>query len=372
MELNPEEYRLSEAEHEAIFQAYIKPQVFALATSVDHPVAVIFGGQPGAGKSRAVDDALDELNVKGGAVQIIGDDLRGYHPSYDALLSKDDKTAAFYTDRDTGKWVEKCITHAKERRVHVVIEGTMRNSDTVAATMNDFRNAGYQIDARALAVNFRLSNQGILQRYENQKIDRGAGRMTTAKAHQDAYDGMPLTIDRIEREKLADRITIYRRGGEAIYNNDLKDGQWRNPPQARVVLDAERKRPMTLKERQDYAAGFERLAELQAVPGRNATDAERETLASLRERAHNEIKAEVFRRFEANDALALYPELKGAYQANAEIVKKLERSSGTVESRAEIASRGREFIAVRIERGRAPMAPSTILKKNSPENDPDR
>jgi hypothetical protein len=371
MALNPEQYRLSEADHEAIFQTYIKPQVFAVATPVDHPVAVIFGGQPGAGKSRAVDDALDEFNDKGGAVQIIGDDLRGYHPAYDALLSKDDKTAAFYTDRDTGKWVEKCIAHAKEQRVHVVIEGTMRNSDTVAATMNDFRSAGYEIEARALAVNFRLSEQGILQRYENQKIDRGTGRMTTAKAHQDAYDGMPLTVERIERERLADRITIYKRGGDAIYTNDLENGQWRNPPQARAVLDAERARPMTLQERRDYAAGFDRLAELQARPGRNATDAEREALAALRERAHNGVKAEVFRRFAAKDVLAVYPELAGAYEANAAIAKRLQQYSGTTERRVEIAARGREFIASRIERGRAPQAPC-IAKATSRDNDPDR
>jgi len=371
MALNPEQYRLSEADHEAIFQTYIKPQVFALATSVDHPVAVIFGGQPGAGKSRAVDDALDELNAKGGAVQIIGDDLRGYHPAYDALLSKDDKTAAFYTDRDTGKWVEKCIAHAKEQRVHVVIEGTMRNSDTVAATMADFRGAGYEIDARALAVNFRLSEQGILQRYENQKADRGTGRMTTAKAHQDAYDGMPHTIERIEREKLADRITVYRRGGEVLYSNEVQNGQWKNPPQAKGALDAERDRRMTLQERRDYAAGFDRLAELQSRPGRNATDAERDALGVLREAAHNSLKAEVFRQFTAKDVLAVYPELAGAYAADAAITKRLQAYSGTQERRADIAARGREFIASRIERGRVPQAPG-VSKTVPRDNEQDR
>ena len=44
-------------------------------------MAVIFGRQPGAGKSAAVDAAMRDLEQSGGAVQIIGDDLRGYQPS---------------------------------------------------------------------------------------------------------------------------------------------------------------------------------------------------------------------------------------------------------------------------------------------------
>jgi|GEM_PF-4895945 len=66
-------------------------------------------------------------------------------------------------------------------RVNVVIESTMRDGEKVAATMDSLREAGDQIDARALAVTSRLSEQGIMQRYEKQKVDRGAGRMTTIR-----------------------------------------------------------------------------------------------------------------------------------------------------------------------------------------------
>lgn len=187
MASNPDRYRLSEADHQAIFEQDIKPDLFAGAKPSNQPVAVIFGGQPGAGKSAAVDSAMRELEPRGGAVQIIGDDLRGYHPHYARLMERDDKTAAFYTDRDTGQWVEKAIAEAKAQRVNIVIEGTMRDGNKVAATMESLRGAGYEIDARALAVNPRLSEQGILQRYENQKADRGTGRMTTPEAHRAAY-----------------------------------------------------------------------------------------------------------------------------------------------------------------------------------------
>ena len=57
----------------------------------------------------------------------------------------------------------------------------MRDANKVVSTVQSLRAAGYQIDVRALAVNALFSQQGILQRYEEQKADRGNGRMTTPK-----------------------------------------------------------------------------------------------------------------------------------------------------------------------------------------------
>lgn len=169
-------FLLSEEQHEAIFQNEIKPYLFSNLFKSEKPTLVIFGGQPGSGKSAAVEQAEKEFKIRGGSVSILGDDLRAFHPEYEHLLAVDDKTAAFYTGQDSGKWVEKAIDYAKQLRCHVVIEGTMRSPQTVERTINAFRRAGYWIDARILAVNKRLSWQGILQRYEHQRAYRGSGR----------------------------------------------------------------------------------------------------------------------------------------------------------------------------------------------------
>lgn len=258
--LDPDKFRLDASEHEAIFEQKIKPRLFSGARPAPKPVAVIFGGQPGAGKSAVVGLASQELAQCGGAVEIIGDDLRQFHPHYGRLVGLDDKTAAFYTDRDTGLWIEKAIAQASRLGVSVVIEGTMRDSDKVAATMKMLRDAGFEIDARALAVHHRLSIQGILMRYEGQKQDRGWARMTTEAAHQAGFDGLPITLARIEAEKLADRISVMRRGGEILYLNQLSHGEWIHPPMARRVLDDERQRPLTVAELSDYVQSFADLA----------------------------------------------------------------------------------------------------------------
>jgi len=286
MALNPEQYQLSEDEHQAIFEKEIKPDLFADTKSSDRPVAVILGGQPGAGKSASVDNAMIELQSKGGAVKIEGDALRDYHPAYSDLMLEDDKIAAFYTDRDAGRWVEKAIAYAKVQRVNLVIEGTMRNPDVVASTMKSLREAGYEIDARALAVHWQLSEQGIIQRYEHQKADRGVGRMTTPEAHKAAYDGMLNTLERIEREKLADRVTIYRRGNEAIYTNTLENGRWEREPQARTAVETERERPMTLLERKEYASGFDKIANMLSRPERQASTKEVSQIEAFRHQAN--------------------------------------------------------------------------------------
>lgn len=355
MALNPDLHRLTEAEHQRIFEQDIVPDVFSGAKSTDRPVAVIFGGQPGAGKSVAVDDAMRELGQRGGAVQIIGDELRGYHPRYAELMSQDDKTAAFYTDRDSGRWVEKAIQHAKDQRVNLVIEGTMRDGSKVAETMTSLRQAGYEIDARALAVNERMSWQGVLQRYEEQRNDRGSGRMTAPHSHRDAYEGMPVTLERIERERLADRMSLYRRGGQVIYSNELAaDGDWREPPRARQVLEAERSRPPTLDERRAYAEGFDRLRESLAKPGRNATAAELQAVDELRERSHRELRAAVMRELPAERAVQLHPELAGAYATLRAVDAQAAAHGQTPEQRRIVQDQARMRVADALERGEPP------------------
>ncbi|MBR4876115.1 MAG: zeta toxin family protein, partial [Rhodocyclaceae bacterium] len=54
MAMNPDQFRLDEAEHQTIFEQRIKPDLFADVKPSTLPVAIIFGGQPGAGKSAAI------------------------------------------------------------------------------------------------------------------------------------------------------------------------------------------------------------------------------------------------------------------------------------------------------------------------------
>jgi Zeta toxin len=350
--LNPDRHRLSEEEHERIFQEDIKPDLFRGTVPSGNPTVVIFGGQPGAGKSAAVDQAVQQLEADGGSVQIIGDDLRMYHPKYSSLMREDDKTAAFYTDKDSGRWVEKSIAYAQSQRVNAVIEGTFRNTEVVANTMASFRAAGYEVDARVLAVNEKVSEQGIHQRYEAQKADRGVGRMTTEKAHRDAYTGLPVTLAWVEEKKLADRVTVMKRGAEIIYTNELKDGEWAKPPEAVAAVVKERDRPLSLGEREQLVDGYVELSRQISRPHRKAAPEEKARLIELLSESVNGLKAQVFRDLPREQAVQRFPDLAGSYAA-VEVATKA-AAAAQPDAQATVAAHVKNSIADSIEKGRVP------------------
>jgi len=245
MSADPERYSLAPDRLRQIYDEDVAPVIFRSARSVDQPTAILLGGQPGAGKTPMQYQADREFFDRGGVAKVIGDDLRAFLPRYRRLQRENDQTAAFYTDRDSGRLVEMALADASKRRVNVLVEGTMRSPDVVAATLQRFRAAGYQTEARALAVSPELSSLGIIQRYVAQKESRGVGRMTTPQAHQAALDGMLYTLDRLQDDRLADRLTIYRRGGEVIHEFDLSSPAQPGAPRAREIVESERNRPFS-------------------------------------------------------------------------------------------------------------------------------
>jgi hypothetical protein len=296
-------YRLSPEEHERIFREGIVPDLTAGLRGVDRPAAVVLGGQPGAGKSAMQSAAEREFKGRGGALAIVGDDLRAYHPSFSTLLKRDDKTAAFYTDRDSGLWVEKLIAHAKNERLNLVIEGTMRVPEKVAQTLTDLRGAGYTVDARAIAVSERLSTLGIHQRYEAMISDRGHGRFTVPASHAAAYEAMPRTLEMIERDHLADRVAVYVRGNGLIYENRRHNEQWAHEPGARAAVESERARPWSASEKTHYAESWDRVVSLMGA--RSASVEELAHARGLRAAAYLETDVPALHRVAAQEHVAL-------------------------------------------------------------------
>ncbi len=241
-------HALPEDRHEHIFQRRVLPSLLPVSGSGGVPIAVILGGQPGAGKTRLLNDASSELQAIGATVVINGDNLRSFHPAYARLQETDPLNAARYTDHDSGRWVEKLIAAAQERRVNLVIESTMRRPDVFIRTGGELRSAGYQIEARALAVPERLSWQGVRQRYEATLAVAGAARFSAREAHDAGAAGMLDTLGRIEQDRLADRVLITTRTGAVLYDNRLENGTWREAPRAAEVVQAERSRPRTSEE----------------------------------------------------------------------------------------------------------------------------
>jgi len=313
--LDPDRHRLPPAQHREIFERFIRPHVFGGLPAAATPAAIVFGGQPGAGKSTAMGAALRELGGPTAAAAIIGDDFRAYHPDYARLLQVDDKTAAFYTDRDTGAWVELAIDAARALRISLVIEGTMRSAEKVGTTLGLLRESGYRTEARVLAVPHAQSWQAVQLRYEMQRLDRGAGRMTTPDAHAAAFEGLPVTLGRIERERLADRVSVYRRDGTCLYWHDLARDIRSGPTSAIAVLEQQRTAPLSLSEKRLFAADYARLEALVTMPSRRAGQTEIQSAKASRAAADRAMWTEAFLQMPQDQAMKEFPVLQGAYEA---------------------------------------------------------
>lgn len=212
-------HALSESENERIFQRRVLPRVLADAgdlRSVVQPELIMVGGQPGAGKSKSILATKDALGSQGGVLAIDIDALREFHPEQDRLMALDDRTAANYTHADASLWARKLEKYAQEHRYNVLLESTMKTPDNVATKLEEYRAAGYATEVKIVAVHERSSWLGVLSRYESQKDNDGFGRMVPKQIHDGAYEGLLDSAERVERDKLADRVGVYDRAGSAI------------------------------------------------------------------------------------------------------------------------------------------------------------
>ncbi len=217
------------------------------------PRLILLGGQPGAGKTAVLVASQEELSRTGPTIRIVGDDLRSYHPQFLAFQRQDPETASSYTQVDAGRWTEMLLAAGAERKVNIVFETTLRTPDNVSRVIRTARDAGYAVEIRAVAVNPRLSWQGNHYRFEEMLHAGAAARIPPQRVHDAAVDGLRITLEMLEAEKLVDRVQLRTRGGAIIYDNELIEGEWARTPAGRLVLEREQSRPMTRSELHRFA-----------------------------------------------------------------------------------------------------------------------
>lgn len=237
------------------------------------PTAAITGGQPGSGKSKLITTLRDRFG-ENQAIPISGDDLRRYHPEYRRLLREDPHNAAFYTDRDAGRWVEMLIEAASDRCLDLVIESTMRSVETFRKTASLLRAKGYAIEAHAVAVRPSLSWLGVHLRYEEAIRVAGHGRFTIRASHDAALAGLPATLAAILNEALAANISVWERGATsaAFTTNRNPDGTWTNPERPEHWLARFWARSAEPADLADLRAGWEHVLQRMRQRGAAATE----------------------------------------------------------------------------------------------------
>ncbi len=234
---------LSDAESNQVLGRMILPAWTPRAVPQERPVVLLVAGPPGSGKTTVVGDLLHPvLSQRGGCVRISSDLYKNAHPHYPALLAEDVRTAGVGVRPDIRRWQAAMEQHAREHCFDALVETAFADADDVRAQVLAYRGAGYRVEVVALACAPAWSQLGVLTRYTEQALATGTGRYVSWENHDACAAALVATLRMVETEKLADRITVVRRGMVPLYGNELVGGVWARTPGAARAVEAERVR----------------------------------------------------------------------------------------------------------------------------------
>lgn len=251
-DVNPkqEKYRLNDKQRKSYLEAVI---VFFTTgkfpvSNQEMPTLFFVSGQTGCGKTEVI-----KMLKKENPNQVIYtfDEIRAMHPKYLQAVKefKGDTHAALFPDTD---WAcKRLLDYCRENRLNVVKEASMRRKEDIIDTAQEFRNSGYKIDIRLMAVPSIDSYVGTLERYVSELSEKETARWITREVHDVTFDKIPETLQCIINEGIADRITIYKRGNildkqppQEIYSTERR--QFSSPLEALIygrTHDSESQKP---------------------------------------------------------------------------------------------------------------------------------
>ncbi|MGW0551948.1 zeta toxin family protein [Streptomyces altiplanensis] len=102
-----------------------------------------------------------------------------------------------------------------------MVESALADAEEFRASATAYRQARHRIEVVAVATAEALSQLGLLDRFLSDP------RYVSWENHHACAKSMLRTLAVIEAEKLAGRITVVRRDGTVLYDNEFVDGAWR-------------------------------------------------------------------------------------------------------------------------------------------------
>ncbi|MFF2022972.1 zeta toxin family protein [Streptomyces sp. NPDC058171] len=257
---DPSAYFLTEEQLRARFDARVKEAVFGSYQPQENPALVLLGGQPAAGKSRAM--AATVQRHGGTLVPLTGDELRPFHPRYQELQSEDAQTREAATAQFSGAMVRMSIDHALAHDYGLLLEGIFRDPAMTIGTAERFAAADRPVSVVALAVREERTRLDALDRF----LD--GGRWTPPELQDLAYGKVPQTVAAAEQSPAVTSVVITNRSGADLYTNERgPDGRWPGGPGAVQAMETERAQPMPAQEAASWLAKYHTVVVEMAARG---------------------------------------------------------------------------------------------------------
>lgn len=194
---------------------YIKRTVTKGKHGVDQPVAIVLGGQPGAGKSGLYEIARERFSDN--IVELDCDAFRQYHP-HSEQLAQDAATYGEKTNPFVFEVVDRLVAELSDQGYNMIIESSMKSSHTALENHALLSPKGYAIEACIMATPKDVSWQGVVDRYNSQLAKGIQARMVPQEFHDMVVAQIPSAADEIYRSGKMSNIRIYNREREVLYD----------------------------------------------------------------------------------------------------------------------------------------------------------
>ena len=215
--------------------------------SSKQPIAILLGGQSGAGKTTI--HRLKQKEFQGNIVIIDGDSFRSQHPHYLELQQEYGKDSVEYTKDFAGKMVESLVTELSGLGYNLLIEGTLRTVDVPKKTAQLLKSKGYEVQLAIIATKPELSYLSTLIRYEE---NPNQARATPKEHHDFIVNHLVDNTRQLEELAIFETIQIYQRDRTCVYDSrddeisaatvlqELLFGEWSKVEKEMLRLGKER------------------------------------------------------------------------------------------------------------------------------------
>ena len=209
-------YHVDDETREQVIQQYIDTET-AGKTPRQTPLAVVVGGQSGAGKTVL----MHKFSTQTDGVQVDNDAMRELHPQIEKIRREEPAYKKECTDQLSLSSTPFIISklsgdNPTGEKFNQTIHQTMKNTTIAKMAIPELKSKGYVVGVAVLAVSYAESKQSQIERTHAQYQSFGTCRHVAPSDHMDAINGLPPTIGFIEDNNIADFIFVYTRNYENI------------------------------------------------------------------------------------------------------------------------------------------------------------
>lgn len=183
-------------------------EIITKQKSVETPTLIVIGGQEGSFKANLKKVALKELSNN--AVVLSKQGVRKYHPNYAEIQAKYPDMLPQITDNMAKILLSHAENQAIEKRLNVILEASLGNSETIIQKITEYKAHQYQIDLRVMSIHKMFSYLNSEEMYELAIIAENPNRNISKQHHDRNFEAVEGTMRNIQKSQLLDKVQVFR------------------------------------------------------------------------------------------------------------------------------------------------------------------